>query len=147
MAAITISEAANLTGKSIKTIYRHIKNGKLSSIQNENNIKTIDISELIRVYGELKHAPEQINSQASILNNNKMSLNENNITPTTKNINSLTEIDKRLLEERIKSLELILNEKQAHIESLQKAMLLIENKTEQQNSQTKEKNWLQKIFS
>ena len=30
MSIVTINEAANLVGKSIKTIYRHIESGKLS---------------------------------------------------------------------------------------------------------------------
>jgi len=50
MAVVTVIEAAPLIGKSTQTIYRHIKQGKLSKGSNGK----IDTSELIRVYGELR---------------------------------------------------------------------------------------------
>ena len=51
MSIVTINEAANLVGKSIKTIYRHIESGKLSCVIDDNGRKMVDISELVRVYG------------------------------------------------------------------------------------------------
>ena len=51
MSIVTINEASNLIGKSIKTIYRHIDNGKLSCVIDDNGRKMVDISELVRVYG------------------------------------------------------------------------------------------------
>jgi len=51
MASVNITEAANLTGKSTKTLYRHIAIGKLS----KNNDGAIDTSELLRVYGTLRN--------------------------------------------------------------------------------------------
>jgi len=50
MAFVTVIEASPLIGKSSQTIYRHIKQGKLSKSSNGK----IDTSELIRVYGELR---------------------------------------------------------------------------------------------
>ena len=51
---VNISEAAKLVNKSPKTLYAAIKSGKLSATSNNNGQKLIEISELIRVYGELK---------------------------------------------------------------------------------------------
>jgi len=48
MSFFTVIEAAKLVRKSIPTIYRHIKNGKLSKTP-----LGIDKSELLRVYGVL----------------------------------------------------------------------------------------------
>lgn len=48
MAVVTVVEAARLVSKSTVTIYRHIKSGKLSRL--EDGIET---SELIRAYGSI----------------------------------------------------------------------------------------------
>ncbi len=49
MTLISISKAAELTGKSIPTIYQHIQEGKLS-VSNDK----VNTSELIKLYGALK---------------------------------------------------------------------------------------------
>ncbi|MBS7815695.1 hypothetical protein [Wohlfahrtiimonas chitiniclastica] len=98
MSKVSVSEAAKLTGKSTKTIYRHIDTGKLSSSQSDNNSKSIDIIELQRVYGSLNLKNENvIDSQ--------MSKNENQNDNQTRQL---------------------LDEKEDHIASLKQAMLLIE---------------------
>ena len=51
MARVSISEAARLTGKSRTTLHRLIKTGELSTCSGERNVKTIDTSELLRVFG------------------------------------------------------------------------------------------------
>lgn len=49
MAFVSISEAAELTGKSIPTLYQHIREGKLSV-----SIDKINTTELSRLYGALR---------------------------------------------------------------------------------------------
>lgn len=49
MAIISIKEASLLTGKSIPTLYRHAKDGRLSKFGDG-----FETSELLRVYGEFK---------------------------------------------------------------------------------------------
>lgn len=58
MALISIAEASRLTGKSIPTIYRHIKSGKLSKIGDK-----IDTSEIMRLYGAFTNTADSQNSQ------------------------------------------------------------------------------------
>lgn len=58
MAVVSISEAARLTGKSTKTLYRMASQGRLSVSLDENGAKTVDISELVRVFGELRQPSE-----------------------------------------------------------------------------------------
>lgn len=53
MAQVSISEAARLTGKSRRTIQRYVATGKLSLSHSDITEKNIDISELIRVFGEI----------------------------------------------------------------------------------------------
>ncbi len=128
MALLSVSEAAKLVGKSVKTIYRHIDTGKLSFTHNDNGIKSIDTSELIRVYGELKLSNENtIDSQ--------MSQREN---PNDNGMTSLLRQENELLKE-------ILKEKEAHIDSLKQAMLLLEHRKEELTPS--KKGWLAKLFS
>jgi hypothetical protein len=53
MAIVSISEAARLTGKSRKTIQRYVSDGRISMSQHVAGKSGIDISELVRVFGEL----------------------------------------------------------------------------------------------
>lgn len=49
---LTITEAAKLYGKQRKTLYRHIDAGRLSCTARGDGHRVIDLSELIRCYGE-----------------------------------------------------------------------------------------------
>lgn len=50
MPKLLVSQAAEAVNLSRKTLYRHIKEGKLSSEKDDQNNVVIDISELQRVY-------------------------------------------------------------------------------------------------
>lgn len=127
MAKVSVSEAAKLTGKSVKTIYRHIDTGKLSSSQNDNGSKSIDVSELQRVYGHLELKYENvIDSQMADAENQ----NDNQA--------------RQLLQQENEMLKKLLDEKENHIASLKQAMLLLEHKDQKQEKPT---NWLSRLFS
>lgn len=49
---VNISEAARMASKTRRTIYKHINQGKLSTTRDLKGNKGIEISELIRVYGD-----------------------------------------------------------------------------------------------
>jgi len=53
MPIVSISEAAELTGKTRRTIQRHVASGKLSRSVANNGHAGVEISELTRVYGQL----------------------------------------------------------------------------------------------
>ena len=146
MALVTKSEASSLTGKSIKTIYRHIDTGKLSSTLDENNKKQVDTAELVRVYGEIKIDDELLTKN----DNTKMSLIENK-EERKKERELEIENENKILKERIGHLEAILSEKQSHIDSLKQAMLLLEDKSkndkENEKQQPSDKKFWWKIFS
>ena len=118
MAQVSISEAARLTKKSRRTIQRYVATGKLSLSHNDTKEKSIDISELIRVFGEI---------------------NKNEVTPndTPKKVtmshyvthnNDNSKLENELLKKEIAFLKQRLEDKDAHIDSLKNAMLLIESK-------------------
>ena len=54
MSLLSITEAAHAAGVSRRTIQRSIQSGRLSTATGE---RTIDTTELLRVFGPLRHAP------------------------------------------------------------------------------------------
>ena len=53
MTKLTISEAAKLTPHNRQTLYKHAKEGKLTTTKDALGKTTVDVSELQRVYGTL----------------------------------------------------------------------------------------------
>lgn len=49
---VNISKAARLASKTRRTIYKHINQGKLSTSRDSKGNRGIDLTELIRVYGD-----------------------------------------------------------------------------------------------
>lgn len=49
---VSISESARMASKTRRTIYKHIDQGKLSTTRDSKGNKGIEVSELIRVYGD-----------------------------------------------------------------------------------------------
>ena len=56
MSKLTITEAVKVIPISESTLRRDLKSGKVSFETDAKNRKQIDVSELTRVYGQLKHA-------------------------------------------------------------------------------------------
>ncbi len=65
MPTFNISAAARAVGTSRASIQRAIKSGRLSATINEQDERVIDLSELLRVFGPLKHG-EQANMDTSM---------------------------------------------------------------------------------
>ncbi|MDE1488515.1 hypothetical protein KKI90_19765 [Xenorhabdus bovienii] len=118
MAQVSISEAARLTGKSRRTIQRYIATGKLSLAHNDVTEKTIDISELMRVFGEIKKEEVTPNDTPEIVT----------MSHRVTNDNDRSKLENELLKKEIEFLKQRLEDKDAHIDSLKNAMLLIESK-------------------
>lgn len=70
MKPVSIATASKLTGKSIPTLYRHIKSGKLSAHPGDRGQeRKLDVSELIRVYGEFVGVPDGDDNQKEKVDN------------------------------------------------------------------------------
>ena len=61
----TIKEAIELTGKSRRTLYRHMNAGRLAYGIGEDGHRFIDTTELMRVYGELRQPVAQVAQPAA----------------------------------------------------------------------------------
>jgi hypothetical protein len=59
MSKVGVQKAANLSGKSKSSIQRDMKSGKLSYEVNEKGIRSIDLSELERVYGNITESAQK----------------------------------------------------------------------------------------
>lgn len=58
MTLLTLTQAAKTAGIARSTLYRAIRNGRLSVVSQPNGSKGIDASELQRVFGPLQHTTE-----------------------------------------------------------------------------------------
>ena len=132
MSVVTINEASNLIGKSIKTIYRHIESGKLSCVIDDNGRKVVDMAELVRVYGLDLSLIENDNKVSMSDNGNGV---ENNIIHLEKEI----ELLKMLLVEKDK----LLNEKDQRNADLKQALMLLEDKTKIEQPK---QSWIGRLF-
>lgn len=65
MASHNVTEAAKLAGVTRRTIYRHIKAGKLSASVTGSDNTVIETSELLRVYGALSQPEPELVSTGS----------------------------------------------------------------------------------
>ncbi|WP_074154179.1 hypothetical protein, partial [Escherichia coli] len=105
MALVSISEASRLTNKSRTTVHRYISKGKLSICTDENGVKKIDTSELLRVFGAFKAVHhEQIDNVTD----------EQHVTPNRTGETSKT----KQLEHEIEHLRQLVTAQQSHIDSL-----------------------------
>lgn len=63
MALHSVTEAATLAGVTRRTIYRYIKQGKLSAAVSDSDTTVIETSELLRVFGKLSQPePEEVST-------------------------------------------------------------------------------------
>lgn len=117
MAKVSISEAARLTGKSRTTLHRLIKTGELSTCAGVRNSKMIDISELIRVFGDIsstvvEQPVEQVSGQRVTV-------------PDTANEQLV-----HSLKQEVEHLRTLVSAQESHIDSLKQSLHLLEHKKE-----------------
>ncbi len=127
-----MKEAANLVDKSDITLYRHIKQGKLS----KDTGGKIDTSELIRVYGELKQ--HETTKQNNILQHENSAVND---------VVSLLQQKINDLEQTVKELKTDAKELRSEFLAREnRLMALLENQATKQ-TETKPENTRGGLFS
>ena len=143
MTIVNISEAARLVKKSRTTLYRYIKDGKLSTCIGHNNEDGVDTSELIRVFGILHVTPKE---QA------KVGIDEHSVTHTeTQNEQLLLqeklikqEFEIKNLQQKIEFLEILLEEKNSMVLEKEKRLLLLEYKNFEEDNRP---SWIARLFN
>lgn len=117
MALVTIAEAAKLSGKDRKTLYRYIKDGKLSATNATGGMRQVDVSELVRVFGSL----QKISVPAPLSETVLMSQHETGNETNEKAKIAALEAENVQLRER-------LVDKEKHIEDMRNTVRLLEYK-------------------
>jgi len=122
MSLVSITKAAQLSGKSVRTIQRHLSSGKLSFVMTPNNIKSIDTSELIRVYGHITSGDDATSESCHVIKE-KMS---NDVSIMTKEKPLEHQID--LLKLELEAEKRLSNERLQTIDTLKSTLKLLEHK-------------------
>lgn len=137
MATVSISEAARLAGISRPTIYKLINSGQLnltSVVKAGKTVKTIDTSELIRVFGNIKNLPAgtafTVNQEQEITRTD---------SPDLQGLQHKIE----LLQKENEGLKEAVASRDDHISSLRQAMLLLEHKQDLQQPSPPPGRWWQ----
>jgi len=130
MAKVSISEAARLTGKSRTTLHRLIKAGELSTCSGVRNAKMIDISELIRVFGDIsKPVQEQPFEQVT----------EQRVTVPPASSEQMVSS----LKQEVEHLRTLVSAQESHIDSLKQSLQLLEHKKDMQQPLPPPAKWWQ----
>jgi len=137
MATVSISEAARLAGISRPTIYKLINNGQLnvtSVVKGGKNLKAIDTSELMRVFGTIESSSVSTDFTVNL---------EQDVTPF--NGHDLQDLQHKieLLQKENEGLKEAVASRDDHISSLRQAMMLLEHKQEPQRPSPPPVRWWQ----
>lgn len=116
MPKLNMTRAAKAAGIARGTLYKHIKEGRVTCEQNEKGEKVIDTAELLRVYGELRHpdtSSEQTEERANERHETPESvLLREQITLLQKQVEDLRQ-DKQTSQKREEDLLTIIKQQQA----------------------------------
>ena len=123
MSKVSISEASRLTNKTRKTIYKYIQDGLLTVSMDTQGKKVIDISELIRVFGEIK-MPEYTE-----VNNSEVSNNIHQVTLESIQLIAEKDVEIARLQSLLAGKDELLNSKNDQIKTLEKSLHLLEDLT------------------
>lgn len=142
MAEIGISDASRLVGKTRNTLYRFMKDGKLSYHIGESGARTIEASELLRVF---PYAAKAIGERykSDTYSDTNMTESDSNVTPDTQGKDELIQFLKAQLAEAAKR-EAWLKER---LEMLEKRLPLPPSQDDQAAMQPKKpKGFLARLF-
>ena len=123
MSKVSISEASRLSNKTRKTIYKYIQDGLLTVSMDTQGKKVIDISELIRVFGEIE-MPEY-----TVVNNPEISNNIHQVTLESIQLIAEKDVEIARLQSLLAGKDELLNSKNDQIKTLEKSLHLLEDLT------------------
>ena len=162
MARLTIKEAVAIAPVSESTLRRDIKSGKVSSEKDDRGRRRIDTAELVRVYGQLTHPTQSIDTEMNAVdtpNGSPMNANDTPDTPTDDpkivallenqiadlkaELERATDREKVLITEKTKLLDMLSTEQEKTRFEQEKSRLLMLPETSEKNRKTP--NWLLRL--
>lgn len=114
MSQLPVSEAAKLVSRDRKSLYRAIKEGRLTATLSATGQKVVSTSELIRVYGELKPASDRPDSRATVT------------TPQRETSEKTAQL--ALLQAELRHARELLAVRESQIDDLRRSLLLLEDR-------------------
>ncbi len=123
MSKVSISEASRLTNKTRKTIYKYIQDGLLTVSMDTQGKKVIDISELIRIFGEIEMP------KYTEVNNTEVSNNIHQVTLESIQLIAEKDVEIARLQSLLAGKDELLNSKNDQIKTLEKSLHLLEDLT------------------
>ena len=128
-----VAEAATLVGITRSTLFRHIREGRVTSTLSNDGDKIVDTSELIRVYGELQPAQKSHSTPCD--------------RPTPKEVQRVSDVTVAVLEAKLEAAEAQIaemKEREAKYLDLIAAqtMKLIEQRREDRHEEKAKRSWL-----
>lgn len=115
---VNLTSACKMVGISRTTMYnKYVNNGVLSVNKRDNQV-FIDVSELVRVFGNVKQLDEHGNVQESLPLDDVLHVESNDLTTENARLKAENEQLKARLEDKDK-----------HLQDMRNAILLLENKT------------------
>ena len=154
MPKVSLQTAVKMTGKSESTLRRDIKKGKVSAERDDRGHLKFDVSELRRVYGELKttgndaESTAQANDKAMTGHDNPkvVLLLENQIADLKAQLESETDRENALITEKSKLLDMLSTEQEKTRLEQEKSRLLMLPASETNTAPERNPNWVQRLL-
>lgn len=118
MTQLSIAEASKLVSRDRKTLYRLIKEGKLSATTSDTGGRQVETSELIRVFGEMRQLGDSRDSRATVSMPQDATVNE------TVRI-AVLEVELRHARDMLAAKDAILAAKDGQIDDLRQSIRLL----------------------
>lgn len=142
MPIVTITEAANLVGRSRRTLQRHLSQGLISKCDTATGEQGIDTSELLRFYGAFVSAPND-----TPVTGDKSHGDMGNVTVSQNAVDVESLVKMAELRKENEMLKVLLDEKEKHNEDLRKTVLLLEDTLSKSKPEPSKQTWFGRLFS
>jgi len=112
MAWVTVSEPGKMVGKSNKTIYHRIKKGEISSRSNAQKVKEVQVSDLIKVFGDVSHGEKEKGNTTSRFEKEELEAELNRLRIENAKLQAEAKGSEKIISGLEKNLEITENDKQ-----------------------------------
>ena len=113
----SVRQASRMVGMSRKTLYAHIKQGKVSAQSNPEGDKVIDHSELLRVYGLQLETPRDTEKDSLVEEQKKAPVVDGELEKYKQHVRALVSSNKNLRDQNAMLKEMVIDARQREREA------------------------------